>query len=187
MERMGPCPRESDCPVRCSNFLQFPADCAVTFTVTRKLERVRPKSYCIWIRLLSIISGRFASRSPQKMVDAKLLRHYPTTLAVLAVPAVQRARERHLPGQSSKNSKAPGAERAAEPGDLMQPISPRTTPGSPPQSAAAPLSPTGPAHVRPAARPRPSGPCCRAHNLVHTGKPAWSVSGQHRCAWARVE
>ena len=179
MERIGPCSRESDCPVGCSNFLRFPADYAVTFTVTRKSESVRLKSYCIWIRFLSIISGRYGSRSPRRVVGAKLLPHYPTTLAVLAVPAVQRARERQLPVQNSKNSKnskAPGAEREAEPGDLMQAISPRTAPGSPPRSAVAPLPPVAPAHVRPAKRPRPSGPWCRGHNLVHTGKPAWSVS-----------
>ena len=152
---------DSDRPVWCSNFLQLPVDCAVTFTVTRIFGPVGSKSYCIWIWFLSVMPGRFGSRSPRRVVGAELLPHDPSTLAVLAVPAVQRARERQLPVQNSKNSKnskAPGAERAAKPGDLMQPISPRTTPRSPPRSAVTPLPPVPLAHVRPAAPPRPSGP-----------------------------
>lgn len=57
MDVLGRCLRESGRPMRCSNFLQFPADCAVTFTVTRILGPVRPKSYCIWIGFLLGICG----------------------------------------------------------------------------------------------------------------------------------
>lgn len=47
MDVLGRCLRESGRPMKCSNFLQLPADCAVAFTVTRILEPVRPKNYCM--------------------------------------------------------------------------------------------------------------------------------------------